>query len=67
MYDIRYTIVCFELHTTLVSEYNVGEVVAKVHPGKVQPLLLIDCTYELAIRAASEGPPQCSPTTENSS
>jgi len=55
------------LDTALIHEYDVGEVVAKVSPGKVQPLLFVHCTYELAIRAAPECPAQCCPATKGSS
>ena len=56
----------FELNTAFISKYQISEVVIKFFPGKLQPLL-VHCTYELVIRAASEGPPQCSPTMKNSS
>jgi len=50
--------VALQLHAALISENHVGEVVASVLPGKVQPLLLVDITYELAVGAPPESPPQ---------
>jgi len=40
-----------QLNVTFISEYNVGEVVTPMLPGKLLPLLLVNVTYELAIRA----------------
>jgi len=47
-----------QLDATFISKYNVGEVVAPMLPGKLQPLLLVDVTYELAICATTKRPPQ---------
>ena len=47
-----------QLDRALVGEYNVSEVVASMLQGKLQSLLFIHVTYELAVGGSSEGPPQ---------
>ena len=50
--------VTLQLHTALVSKYHIGKVVTSVLLGKLQSLLLIDVTYELAVRTTTKRPPQ---------
>ena len=54
-----------QLDEPLVGEYNVGEVVASMLQGKLQSLLFIHVTYELAVGRSSEGPPQRRPAAQD--
>ena len=54
-----------QLDRALVSEYNVGEVVASILQGKLQLLLFIHVTYELAVGGSSKSPPQRRPAVQD--
>ena len=57
--------VTLKLHTAFISKNHVGEAVAPVVPGKVQSLLLVDITYELAVGTSSKCPPQRHPAAKD--
>ena len=59
--------VTLKLHTTFISKDHIGEAVAPVVPGKVQSLLLVDITYELAVGTSSKRPPQRCPAAKDGS
>ena len=53
----------FKLHPALIIENHISKVVAPVGKGKLQSLLLIDITYELAVGTSSKcAPHRCSAT-----
>ena len=54
-----------KLHTAFISKDHVGKAVAPVVSGKVQSLLLVDITYELAVGTSSKRPPQRRPAAKD--
>ena len=64
-FTLLVTAIPLKPHAAFISKDHVGEAVTPLVPGKVQSLLLVDITYELAVGTSFKRPPQRHPAAKD--